>query len=106
MSNWKKIDNFDNDLKQLDEILNPLKDKGYDQLILGCTHYPLVKREIEQILNVKCIDPAIFVINRLKKLMRMENNIISIKNKRIFNYSSTTLKDWEEKSIDSLLPFF
>ena len=32
------------------EYLEPLKQSGIDTLILGCTHYPLLKKEIGQIL--------------------------------------------------------
>lgn len=43
--------------KALKEYLLPLKEKGIDTLILGCTHYPLLKNAISDILgNVNLID--------------------------------------------------
>lgn len=43
--------------KALGEYLLPLKEKGVDTLILGCTHYPLLKNAISDILgNVNLID--------------------------------------------------
>jgi len=33
------------------KYIDPLKDKGIDALILGCTHYPLLKSEIEKIID-------------------------------------------------------
>ncbi|MBR1385673.1 MAG: glutamate racemase [Bacilli bacterium] len=49
-----------NNYNGLDEVLsNYLKDKeGIDSLVLGCTHYPLIRNEIEKMLdkNVDIID--------------------------------------------------
>ena len=35
----------------LSELLAPLKTEGLDAVVLGCTHYPLVKREIAKVLG-------------------------------------------------------
>jgi glutamate racemase len=42
------------------EYLAPFKNKGFDAVILGCTHYPLLKRVISRALGgkVKIIDSA------------------------------------------------
>ncbi|OGF30362.1 glutamate racemase [Candidatus Falkowbacteria bacterium RIFCSPLOWO2_12_FULL_45_13] len=44
----------------LKKYLRPLKVKEIDTLILGCTHYPLLAREIIRIMGkrVKVVDPA------------------------------------------------
>lgn len=50
----------------IERYLHPLKNKGIDTLILGCTHYPLLKKTIEKKLNsglpsqagIKVINPA------------------------------------------------
>jgi glutamate racemase len=44
----------------LKKYLQPLKVKQIDTLILGCTHYPLMLKDITRIMgkNVKIIDPA------------------------------------------------
>lgn len=42
------------------EYLQPLQEKRVDAVILGCTHYPLLKNAIAQVLvDVPLIDPAI-----------------------------------------------
>lgn len=43
-----------------DEYLAPLKEAGVDTVILGCTHYPLLKELIEQVMgpDVKVISSA------------------------------------------------
>ena len=42
------------------EYTNELKAAGVDTLILSCTHYPFIKKEIEKALgeNIMVIDPA------------------------------------------------
>ena len=58
--------------------LRPLKEKGIDTLILGCTHYPLLKPVIKKVLGstVSVIDSAEetakLIVRRLKPL-NMEN---------------------------------
>ncbi|HZK18426.1 MAG TPA: glutamate racemase [Clostridia bacterium] len=44
----------------LEEYLTPLKEKGIDTLVLGCTHYPFLLKPIQAILGsgVTVIDPA------------------------------------------------
>ncbi|PWJ87288.1 glutamate racemase [Oceanotoga teriensis] len=37
----------------------------YDKVILGCTHYPILKNHINKVLNTDIIDPADGVINSL-----------------------------------------
>lgn len=44
----------------VEEYLLPLKDKGIDALVLGCTHYPVLKNVISEVLgeNIELIDSA------------------------------------------------
>lgn len=58
----------------VDEIVQPLIDKGIDQLVLACTHYPFLIDNILKTINGKTIDiinpaPAVALqtINLLKK---------------------------------------
>lgn len=43
-----------------ERYLTPLKNEGIDTLVLGCTHYPLLKRVIQKVMGdgVKLIDSA------------------------------------------------
>jgi glutamate racemase len=45
--------------------LDPLKKKGIDTLILGCTHYPMLEKTIE-----KTIDSGIKIVNPAKSLAK------------------------------------
>ena len=42
------------------EYLSPLLDKGIDTLVLGCTHYPLLKQTLQTVVgpNVQLVDSA------------------------------------------------
>jgi len=53
------------------EYLAPLKRKGIDVLILGCTHYPLLKRALQKAVgkNVLLIDSAREVAGEVKALL-------------------------------------
>lgn len=54
------------------EYLNPLIKKRVDTLVLGCTHYPLLKKVISRIMGdkVKLIDSAEETAKELKKLLK------------------------------------
>ncbi len=53
--------------------------KNADYIVLGCTHYPFLKKSIEKIVgeNVTIIDPAPAVARQLYKIAK-ENNLIDI----------------------------
>lgn len=55
--------------------LKPLKDAGVDTLILGCTHYPLLKPVIQKIIgnNVTLIDSAKQVAVEVKNILSRED---------------------------------
>lgn len=55
--------------------LKPLRDAGVDTVILGCTHYPLLKPVIQEVLgkNVTLIDSAKQVAFEVKKILTDED---------------------------------
>ncbi|MCX5706386.1 MAG: glutamate racemase, partial [Candidatus Omnitrophica bacterium] len=57
------------------QYLKPLKRAGVDTLILGCTHYPLFKPVIKEIMgkNVILIDSAKQVAIEVNKILTNEN---------------------------------
>ncbi len=56
------------------EYLSPLKSKGVDTLVLACTHYPLLEKEIKKFIGkkIKIINPAKSLAKEIKKFL--ENN--------------------------------
>ena len=53
----------------LREELLPLMEKGYHGVILGCTHYPLIRQEIEAITSMVTISPCEGVAARVVQLV-------------------------------------
>ena len=53
------------------EYLQELKDAGVDTLILGCTHYPLIKTMIGEFMgrNVVLVDPAKTAAHHLERIL-------------------------------------
>ncbi len=69
------------------EYLKPFKDAGVDTLILGCTHYPLLKPIIQRILgdSVTLIDSAKQVAIEVKKILASENMLNDASRKKSEN---------------------
>ena len=58
----------------IEEYLADIKNAGVDTLILGCTHYPLLKKAIADYMgeHVTLIDPCAEVVEYLKKKLGSE----------------------------------
>ncbi len=65
-----------------DEYLRVYKNSQVDILILGCTHYPILKNLIQKTVgkNIQLIDSASPTAEALKKLLE-EDNLVNAKNK-------------------------
>jgi glutamate racemase len=72
--------------------LSTLKNSGLSHLILGCTHYPIIKNIIEDILNVKTVDPNIYVLNHISSLIQL---VKSNEIKTQFFYNANLGDKWE-----------
>lgn len=62
--------------------LEELIENGIDSLVLGCTHYPLLKRIIGEIVgsDVKLVNPAKETAKDLKKILE-NNNMLRLESK-------------------------
>ncbi|WP_304509598.1 glutamate racemase [Anaerotignum sp.] len=64
----------DNEIARLtaERYLEELLEKGIDSLVLGCTHYPLLKRCIGTVagMDVKLVDPAKATAKQVKLFLR------------------------------------
>lgn len=54
-------------LEGLLDYFSNIKDERYkiDSILLGCTHFPYIKEELEKLTDLKIIDPLDDMINRL-----------------------------------------
>lgn len=61
-------------LDELTAILTPFRDKQVDQLILGCTHFPLLKNEIAAVCDwpVQLVDSGSAIARRLYHVLSNE----------------------------------
>ncbi|MDE6546859.1 glutamate racemase [Lactobacillus isalae] len=59
----------------VNESLTPLKDADYDTLVLGCTHYPLLREEIVAVVgqDKKIVDPADQVAQYTYNVLQRDN---------------------------------
>ncbi len=57
------------------EYLSPIKETGIDVLVLGCTHYPLLKKTIQQIMSdeITLVDSARQTASQIKDVLNKEN---------------------------------
>lgn len=70
------------------QYLRPLKDKKLDALVLGCTHYPILKREIKKIMpeEIKIISQDEIVPKKLKNYLSRHSEIAEkLSKKKTFN---------------------
>jgi glutamate racemase len=59
----------------IEEYLTPLLNKQIDSLVLGCTHYPILKKALKEFVgeDIKLVDSAEAVTERLAKVMEQTN---------------------------------
>jgi glutamate racemase len=57
------------------EYLEGLKGKGIDTLVLGCTHYPLMKKVIAEVMgeDIRLIDSAVETSYEIKRILEVIN---------------------------------
>lgn len=83
----------------IEEYLAEIKAQGVDTLILGCTHYPLMKAAIQEYMgeNVTLIDPGAEVSLYLKKRLARENAYNEGKKDELYRYYvSDSVEGFEE----------
>ncbi len=83
----------------VEEYLKEIKDAGVDTLIMGCTHYPLLKEAISEYMgdNVTLISPGEEVAKFLKKKITSENAHGTDKDDNQYSYYvSDSVESFEE----------
>jgi glutamate racemase len=88
-------------LTPLQQELAPLMNKGYHGVILGCTHYPLICQEIEQVTGMVTISPCEGVAARVVQLLSPDaTKVHDDDSKSSAFYFRTSLNsdlDWQER---------
>lgn len=89
----------------LETYLNHKKLEGIDSIILGCTHYPLVEKEIRQIFEgkVDIINSPLIVVNYLIYLLSREGKLASNENIPTYDFF---LSDYTDNFVKVSKRFF
>ena len=90
----EKLRGYDVDLNSLNQILSPFKD-NVDVVVLGCTHFPLLKDEIQQVMGreVTLIDSGRAIALRVLRLLKEENRQEERKKEENKMFASATPKN-------------
>lgn len=93
---------FNNNISQtiINSYLSAKNFKDIQALILGCTHYPLIKGEVENFFkgNVEVIDSATVVADFTKKVLKKEGLMSKEKSGQNQFYISDFTESFEETS--------
>lgn len=83
--------------KVVERYVMPLLDKGADQIVLGCTHYPFLKPVIEYVLQDRAgiIDTALPVAEQVKRRL-LELNLLNPHD------DSGSFKAWSSNTSDNI----
>lgn len=91
----------DNDKERIKEILKDVfkdyKDKNIDSIVLGCTHYPFIKKEIlEEMPGVILIDGSLGVSKEVRRQLELAGLLNEKRDRKVIIYNSLADKEIEE----------
>lgn len=75
----EKMANKDVDEQAIQAILKPVKEANIDTLVLGCTHFPILRAEIQKVLGLEMnlLDSEQAIASRVKSLLDDKLNVSS-----------------------------
>lgn len=89
--------------------LRELMDQDIDTLILGCTHYPLLRSTLREVVGdrVTLVNPAYETARELKQLLKEQEltNRQNLEEARKYMFYVSDLAEKFRKFADSILPF-
>ena len=85
--------------------LKPIQDQGADTLVLGCTHYPFLKKMIRAVVgdSMTLIDTSDAVVRQLLRQIHQQGLIVSSKQSPKLSLLSTANADTLEAMAERLL---
>jgi glutamate racemase len=78
---WESFDNRDEVIK---EFINQLPE-DIDTLVLGCTHYPIIQKDISKYFKGTIVDPALESAKELKKQLE-DNSLLADRKEGKLNF--------------------
>ena len=101
LANLVELDKKDEIKELLNRILSDYKD--YDSLVLGCTHYSLIKPEIQEVLpNTVLLDGCLGVAKEVKHQLEEHNLLSDNKNKGTITIINTKDDSLIDRSFEIL----
>ena len=101
LANLVELDKKDEIKELLNRILSDYKD--YDSLVLGCTHYSLIKPEIQEVLpNTVLLDGCLGVAKEVKHQLEEHNLLSNNKNKGTITIINTKDDSLIDRSFEIL----
>ena len=89
--------------KLLKEELKIFKENNIDTLALGCSHFPLIKRQIGEILpNILILDSSEAVARQAKRILK-NNKILSSSQNSDYNFLMTGNKEFFSKFVKKII---
>jgi len=91
----------------IDMYLSEIKSKKIDAIILGCTHYPMLKESISQYFgnDVSVLDTAYYTAVSLKKVLKEKNMLKDSSNAAINEFYVTDSIESFQKTAELFLNF-
>ena len=73
------------------KYLVPLSEKKIDTLVLGCTHYPLLKKAIKKVIgrDVRIVDSASSVTEEVAKILQTSGRLAATSRKPVHSFFAT-----------------
>jgi glutamate racemase len=87
-------------LEAAEEYLAPLKAAKVDTVVLGCTHYPLIKKEVEKFYQqkIEIIDSASVVAQYVSDVLKKKDILNTSKRKPKYSFWVSDYTESFEKS--------
>ncbi len=95
------------DRKKIDDILNKelkvFKETGVDTLVLGCSHFPLIKKQISRSLPYALILDSSEAVTRQVKRILVNNKMLSSSLNSDYNFLTTGDEEFFGKFVDKTI---
>jgi glutamate racemase len=78
-------------IEELQNLLNPIKESSFDILVLGCTHFPFIKKEIQSVIgpSIALLDSGPAVARQVKRILE-NNHLLSHGEKALHVFYTTS----------------
>lgn len=89
-------------LEKVRSVVEPLINKGADELVLGCTHYPFLSHVIRRVVAgraVEIIDPSPAIARRVAQLLEEQGIAAEAGNRPEYRFHTLAGNDYLEKLI-------